>query len=172
MQDDFSENFTYYVQRLLPLVSSLVLMFLAYTPIDIFPLANIRPSIAFICIYYWLLHRPDLFNLISVCILGLVDDIVSNVPFGANVFSVLVLYVLVSNLSRFFNGKPFVVTWYGFAIFSLVAFLTKWLVLSIYYSQFLPLPMVFFSFLVTVAVYPFLSLVLVFVQNNMIADED
>lgn len=172
MRDDFSENLSYYLQRMLPLISSLVFLFITYIPMDFFPFNNIRPAVALVCIYYWLIHRPDLFNLVSVYIIGLVDDIISNVPLGTNIFSVLVLYVLVSNLSRFFNGKPFVITWYGFAALSLVAFLTKWLILSVYYSQFLPLSIVFFSFLVTVAFYPFLSLILAFVQNNLIADEE
>ena len=133
---------------------------------------NIRPAVGFVCAYYWLVHRPDLFNLVSVYFLGLVDDVISNVPFGANIFSMLVLYILLNNLVRFFNGKPFVIVWYGFIVMVFVAFFTKWLVLSIYYVQFLPFSIVFFSFLFTAAVYPFLSLLLAFVQNNMIADEE
>ncbi len=172
MLDDWNENFMSYLQRLLPLISSLLLLFISYTPLDFFPVYNIRPAIGFVCVYYWLIHRPDLFNLLSVYFLGLVDDIISNVPFGANIFSMLVLYVLLNSLIRFFNSKPFVITWYGFMIMSFAAFITKWLVLSIYYAQFLPFSIVFFSFMFTVAVYPFLSLILAFVQNNMIADEE
>ena len=104
--------------------------------------------------------------------MGVVDDVISNVPFGTNILTLLVLYVLISNLSRFLNGKPFIITWYGFAIISLVVFLTKWLVLSVYYGQFLPLSIVSFSFMVTAAAYPFISLILAFVQNNLIADEE
>lgn len=172
MLDDWKENLVIYLQRLLPLISSLILLFISYTPLNLLPVYNIRPAVGFVCAYYWLIHRPDLFNLLSVYFLGLVDDTISNVPFGANIFAMLVLYVLLNNLLRFFNGKPFVITWYGFMIMSLVAFVTKWLVLSIYYAQFLPFSIVFFSFLFTVAFYPFLTLVLAFVQNNMIADEE
>ena len=75
-------------------------------------------------------------------------------------------------LSRFLSGKPFIITWYGFAIIALVVLFTKWLVLSIYYAKFLPLSIVGFSFMVTAAAYPFISLVLAFVQNNLIADEE
>ncbi len=172
MLDDWKENLVSYLQRLLPLISSLVLLFISYTPLDFLPVHNIRPAVGFICVYYWLVHRPDLFNLVSVYFLGLVEDIISNVPFGANIFSVLVLYIMLNNLVRFFNGKPFVIVWYGFIVTVFVAFFTKWLVLSIYYAQFLPFSIVFFSFLFTAAVYPFLSLLLAFVQNNMIADEE
>lgn len=172
MSDELKEDIVSYLQRFLPLLSSLLLLFLSYVPLDFIIFNNIRPAVGMVCVYFWMIHRPDLFNLLSVFILGLVDDIISNVPLGANILTLLVLYVLLSNLSRFFNGKPFVVTWYGFALLSLVTFLTKWLVLSVYYSSFLPLPIVGFSYLVTAAAYPFLSLILAFVQNNLIADEE
>lgn len=172
MSEDFRESMISYLQRFLPLLSSLVLLLFSYAPMDFLFFDNIRPAVPMVCVYFWMIHRPDLFNLLSVFILGVTDDVISNVPFGTNILVLLVLYVLVNNLSRFFNGKPFIVTWYGFALLSLMTFLTKWFILSIYYSQFLPLAMVGFSFLVTAALYPLLSLLLAFVQNNLIADEE
>lgn len=125
-----------------------------------------------ICTYFWLLHRPDVFNLLSVYLLGLTEDVISSAPFGSNIFALLVLYVLVTNLSRFFNAKPFVIIWYGFALLSLVTFLSRWLLVSVYYSHFLPLATVMFSYLVTAAAYPILSLINVFVQNRLMTDEE
>ena len=172
MSDELSENIMTYLQRLLPLLSSLLLLFLSYVPMDFLLFGDIRPAMAIVCVYFWMIHRPDIFNLLSVYFLGLVDDIISNVPFGTNIFTLLVLYLLISNLSRFLSGKPFIITWYGFAIIALVVLFTKWLVLSIYYAQFLPLSIVGFSFMVTAAAYPFISLILAFVQNSLIADEE
>lgn len=172
MSEDLDENITSLFQRLLPLGSSLLLLFISYIPLDFSLLNNIRPAIGLICVYFWMLHRPDLFNLWSVYLLGLVDDIITSAPFGSNIFALLVLYVLIINTSQFFNAKPFVVTWYGFAILSLITILSRWLVVSIYYSQFLPLTMVMFSYLVTIAAYPLLSLFLAYVQNNLIQDEE
>lgn len=171
MSDDWSENLTLYFQRMLPLFSSLLLIFLSYVPLNIAGMGGIRPAMGMICVYFWLIHRPDVFNLGSVYFLGLIEDIISSAPFGSNVFALLVLYVLVSNLSRFFNGKPFVVMWYGFALLALIAFFSRWLLVSVYYSQFIPLPSVLFCYLFSVAVYPFLSLVNAFVQNALMKDE-
>ena len=131
-----SENIVNYLQRLLPLFSSLLLLFFSYVPLDFLLFNNIRPAVAMVCVYFWMIHRPDLFNLVSVYLLGVVDDVISNVPFGTNILTLLVLYVLISNLSRFLNGKPFIITWYGFAIISLVVFLTKWLGLSVITGSF------------------------------------
>lgn len=171
MQDEVAENLKNYLQRMTPLLFSVFLIMLSYVPLD-FPLANnIRPAVGMVCVYYWIIHRPDLFNLVSVYLLGLFEDVLSEVPLGTNIFTLLVLYLLLLNLARFFNGKPFVVTWYGFAILSFVAFFAKWLMLSIYYGQFLPVALAFFSYLFSVAAYPVLSLMNAFVQNYLIQDE-
>lgn len=171
MSEEWRENITLSLQRMLPLFSSLIMVFLSYVPVDLFGIANIHPAMGMIGVYFWMIHRPDVFNLFSVYILGLVEDIISLAPFGSNIFALLVLYVLVNNLSRYFNGKPFIITWYGFAILSLIAFLSRWVLVSIYYSQFLPLSIMMFSYLFTVAAYPFLSLINVFVQNSLMKDE-
>ena len=172
MNDEWSENLTLYFQRLLPLLFSLLLLFVSYIPLDLPVSNNIRPAVGMICTYFWLLHRPDVFNLLSVYLLGLTEDVISSAPFGSNIFALLVLYVLVTNLSRFFNAKPFVIIWYGFALLSLVTFLSRWLLVSVYYSHFLPLATVMFSYLVTAAAYPILSLINVFVQNRLMTDEE
>jgi rod shape-determining protein MreD len=130
-----------------------------------------RPAVGMVCVYYWIIHRPDIFNLLSVYVLGMFEDILSSIPMGGNIFTFLVLYILLLNLGRFFNGKPFIVTWYGFAILAFLAFFAKWLMLSIYYGQFLPSIDVLFSYLFSVAAYPVLSLVNAFIQNYLIQDE-
>ena len=172
MNDEWSENLTLYFQRLLPLLFSLLLLFVSYIPLDLPISNNIRTEVGMICTYFWLLHRPDVFNLLSVYLLGLTEDVISSAPFGSNIFALLVLYVLVTNLSRFFNAKPFVIIWYGFALLSLGTFLSRWLLGSVFYSHFLPLAMVMFSYLVTAAAYPILSLINVFVQNRLMTDEE
>lgn len=171
MSEEWSENLAIYFQRLLPLLSSLLLVFISYVPLNIIEVSSIHPAVGMVCVYYWIIHRPDVFNLFSVYVLGLVEDIISSAPFGSNIFALLVLYLLVSNLARFLNGKPFVINWYGFALLSLVTFFSRWLLVSVYYSQFLPLPGLLFSFLFTFAAYPVLSLFNAFVQNVLMKDE-
>lgn len=172
MSEELKESLAIYLQRLLPLLSSIFLLFVSYIPLDFTLSNNIRPAVGMICVYFWVLHRPDIFNLFSVYVLGLVEDIISSAPFGSNIFALLVLYVLVTNLSKYFNAKPFTVIWYGFVLLSLITFLSRWLVVSIYYADFLPLSIVMFSFLVTAASYPVLSLINVFVQSKFMTDEE
>ena len=85
MNDEWSENLTLYFQRLLPLLFSLLLLFVSYIPLDLPISNNIRPAVGMICTYFWLLHRPDVFNLLSVYLLGLTEDVISSAPFGSNI---------------------------------------------------------------------------------------
>ncbi len=172
MSEDIDENITSLFQRILPLATSVLLLMISYIPLDFSLFNNIRPAIGIICVYFWVNHRPDLFNLWSVYFLGLLDDIISASPFGSNILALLVLYVLITNTSRFINAKPFIVTWYWFALLSMVTMLARWLVVSVYYSQFLPLTILGFSYLVTAAAYPLVSLLLAYIQNRWIQDEE
>lgn len=171
MEDEVKESLKNYLQRITPLLFSILLILISYVPFDLPFSNNIRPAVGMVCVYYWMIHRPDIFNLLSVYILGLVDDTISSAPVGTNIFSLLVLYILLNNLARFFNAKPFIITWYGFAVLSFIAFFAKWLIVSIYYGQFLPLAAAFFSYLVSIAAYPVLSLLNAFVQDHLIQDE-
>ncbi len=172
MSDEFQENLIASIQRFLPFVTSVLWVLVSYLPLDTFTANNLRPDVGLTCVFFWTLYRPDVFNLFSVYLLGLVVDIVTSAPFGSNVFSFLVMYLLVSNLAAYFTAKPFVVTWYGFALFGLITMLARWLLVSVYYSQFLPLPMLMFSVLATIACYPVIGLVNAFIENVLMKDED
>ena len=171
MNEDFNENVVPLFQKSLPLISSIVVLFLAYLPINMALFNNMRPDLGLACIYFWMLHRPDLFNLASIVVLGLVDMVISSALPGASLLAYLTMYLLLYNTQKFFNAKPFVVIWYGFMALSLITMLVKWFVVSIYYRSFLPLSDLIFTYLIGVALYPLISIVLAFVQNQFIQDE-
>ena len=50
MNDEWSENLTLYFQRLLPLLFSLLLLFVSYIPLDLPVSNNIRPAVGMICL--------------------------------------------------------------------------------------------------------------------------
>lgn len=170
MSNDLDENISSTFQHILPFVVSVFLLSIFYMPLGTFSLNGIRPMVAIACVYFWLQHRPDIFNLWSVFCIGLIDNTLSTCPLGANIFEMLLMYLLVNLTSRFFNAKPFIVLWYGFMLLSLTVLLAKWLLLSVYYSKFLPLSILFFGYLITIAIYPLLSLLLAFTQNKFMKD--
>ena len=162
MNEEFDENVVSFFQKILPLFCSVLIVLLSYLPINMVIFNNIRPDYGMICIYFWILHRPDLFNLTSIVILGIFTMVLSSSIPGLDLLGYLTLYLLLYNTQKFFNTKPFVVIWYGYMALSLVALLVKWIVASVYYSQFLPLSVLIFSYFIGVALYPFVSLFFVF----------
>ncbi|MDR1025977.1 MAG: rod shape-determining protein MreD [Lactobacillus sp.] len=171
MNESLSEHISLSFQRALPLLTSILLLLISYMPMNVFFLGNLKIAVSIACVYFWLLHRSDLFNLFSVCFLGFFEDILSAAPFGSNMVTLLLCYVLITNLAKFFNAKPFVVIWYGFGALMFVAAFSRWLLVSIYYGQFLPLPSLIFSVLITVAVYPLLSMLNAFIQGAFIQED-
>lgn len=169
--EEFDENVVPFFQKTLPLLSSAVFLLFAYVPLNVAMFNNVRPDLGLVCIYFWLLHRPDLFGLTSIVFLGLLSSAVSSALPGISLLAYLVMYVLVYNTQKLFNAKPFVVVWYGFMALSLAVLLVKWLAASIYYSRFLPLSMLMFGYFIAVAVYPLVSMILAFVQNKFIQEE-
>ena len=171
MEDDVSQRLKFVLLKFTPLIFSLFLVFLSFVPLDFSITNNVKPAVGMVCVYYWMIHRPDLFNMFSVFVLGMVEDFISSAPMGVNTFSLLFLYVILNALLKFFNGKPFIVTWYGFAFVAFLTIFVKWLAISIYYADFLPVVKVFVAYLITVAAYPILSLANAFVQDFLIKDE-
>ena len=171
MSKEFDENVVPFFQKSLPLLSSVFFLLISYFPSNFTFFGSVKSDFGLICIYFWMLHRPDLFNLFSAATLGIIDiSISSGVP-GACLLAYLVMFVLVYNMQKYFNAKSFVVIWCGFMVLSFAAMFVKWLVVSVYYSQFLPLTMLTFSYFIMVAMYPLISFVLAFLQNHFIKDE-
>ncbi len=157
--------------RSLPLLMSVVLVLFSFMPLKSEIAGNARPAVGLMCVYFWLIYRPDLFNLLSVFLLGMAADTVSAAPFGSGLAAMLVMYLLVTNLVKYLNGKVFVVLWIGAAALLPVCLLTRWLVLSIYYQQFLPLSLLFFTYLTSLAFYPVIGGLNALVLNNFLQDD-
>lgn len=172
IDEDWQEEAVSWLQRILPPVSAIIFVMFSYLPIYIKLFNNIRPDLGLVAIYFWMMYRPDLFDLKSVAVMGLIDGVMSSSMFGLGLFTYLVMYLLMSNLRKYFNGRSFIVIWYGFMAMSLAAMLLKWLIASIYYAHFLPISIVIFSYLIGAAIYPLLSMVFAFMQSCFLQDDD
>ena len=168
MSEDFDEKVITHFQKSLPIIMSVVLLLLAYLPLNIDFFYNVRPDFGLMCIYFWMLHRPDLFGIGAIVVMSVVASVVSSSVLGSAFVVYLVMYVLIYNMQKLFNAKSFVVIWYGYMALSLVAMFVKWIVVSIYYNEFLPISMLMLGYFMGIIWYPMISIVLAFVQNKFI----
>ncbi len=171
MKENWQENALNHFYALMPLLFSVVLVALSYLPLKSSLANNARPDIGLMCVYFWLIYRPDLFNLCSVCFLGIFVDIVSSTPFGNYLFSMLVMYLLVTNLVKYLNGRVFVVLWVGITVLMPICFFVQWLLLSVYYAEPLPVLPLIFSYLVSLAFYPIVGGINAVILNVFLQDD-
>ncbi|MBR1604886.1 MAG: rod shape-determining protein MreD [Alphaproteobacteria bacterium] len=157
MREDLKEAINLSIQKILPFLLSLLFIFCTYIPSGVSVSHVIRPDVGMICVFYWVLHRPDLFNLFTVFFLGFVSDILSSAPLGSDIIAYLTIYLVITNLSSFFVNKSFQAFWYGFGFVLVLVEFLKWLIVSIFYTEFLPLERLLFTILFTIAWYPVVS---------------
>lgn len=172
IEDNWQDNVASLFERLLPVGTAVILMLLTYAPIYLGVFNNVRADLGLVAVYFWMLNRSDLFDLKSVVFMGILDGTLSSSAFGLTLFSYLLMYVLMINLRKFLNGRSFVVVWYGFIALSLVTYLLKWMIATVYYGQFLPMTSLMFSYFQCAAIYPLISMLLAWIQNIFLQDDE
>lgn len=172
MRELWNENIKAQLQHLIPMLSVSLFVIIFSIPLYPFVSDTIRPCVTIICAYFWLIHRPYYFAVGSVYFIGILEDVLSSTPFGINILSLLIVYVLTNIAYKYVINKSFAVVWYAFIPIAFLTLIIKWLILSIYYSQFLPFIPLFFIFLTTIAFYPIFSMINAYICEYFMQDED
>ncbi len=157
-------------RRLTPFLITITLVIVAQVPMHLPAAISIAPALALIAVYFWGLHQPDLIPAPVVFLIGLLQDILTGVPFGLNALILLVVYGIVVSQRRFFFGKSFAVLWWGFATLSLVIGALQWIAMSILMGQFLSIGPLLVEYLATAALYPLVAYILVLTHRNILQE--
>lgn len=154
-----------------PSLLTLALVILGQLPFSLPGQATVTPYFVLMAVYYWGLHRPDLLPGLVVFLLGLLQDALGGEPFGVNAFVLVAVYWFVISQQRFFKGKHFVAVWWGFAIAALMAALLRWLFVSLIMGMVLAPWALAFEYLLTVALYPVLTLAFTLAHKSLPSSE-
>ena len=172
MKESFAEILNGYFRRLLPILTTFVLVLIAFVPTHV-PLSHfLRPDFGLICLYFWALYRTDLFGIVSVIAIGLVVDSLSGAPFGMNIMVFVFAYILTLCYNNYVNAKSFMLSWIGFSFVSFLAYVLKWALFSVYYKTFLSFGHIFVTYIVTVLIYPLIASLNVYIQNSFLGGEE
>ena len=98
------------------------------------------PSIAAVCVFYWVFTYPDLIGSLTVFVIGFISDVIFLQPLGIDSFSLLVAYLLTSYQRDDVIKYGFFVVWGFFAYFLFIFFAVKMMVAYVYLGE------IFFSF--------------------------
>jgi len=111
----------------LPFVTTFlcVLLGVAAWPIPYF--GSVAPPLALIAVYYWSIHRPDLFGSGMAFIIGFINDIVHSLPLGLSALLFVAAHQVVFHQRRFFTGHSFFTMWAGFILTVFFVTTMEWL---------------------------------------------
>lgn len=155
----------------IPLIATLILMFIFFMPINSVRLNYFRPTVGVICVYYWTLKRGYMFSYVSAFVVGLLMDVYSSSPLGLNIVFMMLLVSVINWLARYFQSASFNVCWALFAAVELGQILLKWLALTIYFGRLVVLSEVMISYFSTLMFYPLIVCLNVWVQNHFLPQE-
>ena len=161
-----------FLLRLLPILLCLLLILFNLVNYFIPGSGEIRPILILAGIYYWTIYRPDLMPYWAVFVLGLVMDLLYGGILGLSSFVLLFMVLILASQRKFFFKISFVIIWWAYMIcafgVALCHVLLNWLLigggLDGLWQIIIP---VFFSTLISIALYPFLHRGFVKIQGAL-----
>ncbi len=166
-----SEQTAVFLKNSIPLATCFGAAFLDILPIPSGSPQVVAPSIVLCTAFFWCLHRPDLLGNASCFGLGVLIDAIGGTPIGATALVLLALRTALLTPKRYLLAKSFVIIWIYFAFMAAIAECLKWIFACFWYERLLPIEPVMVEWLLTLAIYPFVSLVLSSL-NNLLPNSD
>lgn len=157
MEEGFLQQLEKLARNLTPLVTGLLLVMLSVLPLPVPYYGSVSVNLGVMAVFYWVVYRPDLMPYSGAFIIGLWQDVMVGAPLGVNAFALLVVHMLLVAQRRFFQGKTFSVIWWAFAIIALIASIVTWVLIMVLHSVWLSPSPAIFQFIMTVALYPFVT---------------
>lgn len=171
MRDNLLEQTRLFFIHRLPLVVTLLLMFLFFMPLSSVQLNYFRPAVGIICVYYWALNRRYIFSFFSAFIVGFMLDVYSTSPLGINILLLMSLVLVSEWLEKYVRVTSFGINWLVFGLVCLGFVLIKWLLLMLYFQHYLPLPEILLNFVSTFMFYPLIAGVNAWISHNFLPQE-
>jgi rod shape-determining protein MreD len=115
---------------------------------------QVAPPLALIAVYYWAIHRPDLFRPGMAFLVGLLNDVLHSYPLGLSALIFVGTHHLVYSQRRFFAGHSFFMMWWGFALTILIVMLAEWALLCLIRWQMLPFMPAILQAVLAIVIFP------------------
>lgn len=162
-------QFGVYLARVFaPYLVAIVLMLLIRLLADSQSFGSFVPMVGLMFTFFWTLHRPLLVPFWAVFLLGLIEDIISVGPLGLTSILLLIVVAALHDQRKFFLNRAFALSWAGFAILSVLAYVVTWLLTSFHeMSAMPPLPLLA-QVATTVLVFPLFAWLFGYLDKRVI----
>jgi len=156
----------------LPFVTALVCTLIGVIAWPLPYIGPVAPPLSLMAVYYWTVYRPDLFGPSVVFAIGLLNDIVNDLPIGLSAL----LYVAASQIllqqRRFFARQSFFMIWFGFILTVSAVMAAEWLLLDILHWTIVPVMPVLMQTILAVAFFPLPCWLFIALQRLALPHED
>ena len=165
-------NFIKSFQNFIPLFSSLLACIFVTVPVSppgsLMLLPMLGPAFAF----YWSLYRFDLFSNWSAFIVGFFSDILYGTPLGIGPLLFIALRELASRFSPHLMDTSFIFSWITASVSLFLYTVLSWLFISIYFWSYSSIMPFLFQLILTILLYPAISVLLRFIANFISSNEE
>lgn len=107
-------------------MTTLIGMVLLSAPLGIPGQAELLPAFTLAAVFFWSLFRPAAIAPPLVFLIGLLGDLLGEMPLGSNVLVLLLTQLLVVRTRRYLPQKGFLFVWLIFVAVAAVAALLQW----------------------------------------------
>lgn len=135
-----------------PAASAAVLLLLAAGPLGL-P-AQAQPAVALACVFFWSVFRPGAMPPPVVFLLGVLADLLGQVPVGVSALTLLAAHGLATRARRWLARQGFLAVWLAFVVVAAAAAVLDWALASLLRFQALPPAASVFQFALTAGFYP------------------
>lgn len=140
-----------------PFGLTVLLVLINVMPMQVPGLSRVMPLFPLMSIYLWAVLHPELMPAYAVFLVGFLQDVLIGTPIGLHILTCLMVYGTVAWQRRFLTGKSFAVIWVGFLLVAAGTTVANWLLISIYYVEFLQIEALVYQYLLSVGSFPLLS---------------
>ncbi len=154
IEKTFRQKTSLAIRQTLPFVTAFVAALLMATQTHVPRLNSMMPMLSLGVVFFWSVHRPQLFGMGAAFVIGLLQDLVTGVPLGLGTLILLLTRAILAPQARLFLGRPFVVHWWGFILLSAAVAAVSWLVAAVVLGVLAPIHLVVMSALLGVVAFP------------------
>jgi len=152
-----------------PFVSALLMTLLSVVAWPIPYLGAVMPPLAFITLFYWSAHRPDLFTPVMAFAIGLLNDVINNFPLGASALLFTLAHQIILRKRGIFAGHSFYMFWAGFSFAVILVMFVQWLFFGLLTWSVAPFLPVFLQAFLGIVVFPLPCWALIQLQKNTVS---
>ena len=169
MKPSLLQRMDIWVRHMVPIGSSLFLVLLTATPSKIPNFSVIEPMVSLMCVFYWSLYRPDLVSIHVTFVLGLLVDFLGMFPLGSHSLLFLLAHSVTVSMRHFLLEASPMMMWFVFSIIAAGTYVLLWVIITLFYGP-SPIKTVFFSYIMTVSIYPVINRFLARLQVALLRD--